>query len=397
MKTGMTQLQRTTRWATGTASVVTLLAGVLLVAPGAQAQTETPPDPLVQEMEAPATSVAPDVLDPAVISELVSAATMPGATGGSGIGDYNHGAGYYKGTMVQDGATFICGSKGVSVPRGPLVAHGAQGAAFINANLHSAWGDKPQLTDNQVAGLSRVQAENAQKGPLEAAAVEYAQHAVMFPGVWRDLNGVQRGSMAEMIAADAAMPQLNQTANLATIQALAAEYVDIINSTKASTPIDGAGKLTFADGADQYTKTVKVDATTGATGTVTLTGAVFADTGLATRQVTAGQTLIVKVTAPAGQSATVEVSGTADMTVGTAGYAAQMNVWLPKEGVNEQAGLGVGPAVSESKFTAAGKATAKITVTSVPLVRTGADDLAAAPTAVPVVGSLGLAVTAGSH
>ncbi len=293
------------------------------------------------------------------------------ADAGSGLGDFHLGAGYYKGSFVQDGQRIICGEKGTAVPSAPLVASGMQDAAWINSHYTSGWGDAPQLTDDQVAGVSRLFHEKLGVSPQGDAAVEYATHAVMYPGQWRDLNGDPHASLEEMIATDLALPEVNAAGDIAAVQSAVLEYVDIINTTTAAVPVDGSGVLTFADGADQFTKTVTVDATAGATGTVTLTGAVFADSGEATKAVTAGEVLTVRVNAAADKSATVEVSGTADMTVGAAGYAAQLATWQPENGVNQQASLGLGPVVTATAFQISGSVKAEITVKPIALLQTG--------------------------
>lgn len=314
----------------------------------------------------------------AVASVLLLAPSAQAAEAGSGLGDFNLGSGYYKGSFLQDGQRIVCGEKGTAVPSGPLTASGMQDAAWINAHYTSSWGDAPQLTDDKVAGLNRLYTEHLGQSAVADAAIEYATHVVMYPGQWRDLNGTPHASLEEMIATDLALPEVNAAGDIAAVQAAVLEYVDIINTTTAVVPIDGAGVLTFTDGADQFTKTVTVDATEGAAGTVTLTNAVFADTGEATRDVSAGDVLTVRVTAPAGVDSTVEVSGAADMIVGTAGYAAQLATWLPEDGVNQQASLGLGPVVEQTAFEISGSTKATVTVPKedkpVALVKTGEGD-----------------------
>lgn len=309
----------------------------------------------------------------AVVGVLAVAPGAQAAEAGSGLGDFHLGSGYYKGSFVQDGQMLVCGEKGTSVPSAPLVASGMQDAAWINSHYTSGWGDEPQLTDDKVAGLNRLYTERLGESAVTDAAIEYATHAVMYPGQWRDLNGDPHASLNEMVATDLALPEVNAAGDIAAVQAYVTEFVDIINTTTAAVPVDGSGVLTFTDGADQFTKTVTVDATAGAVGTVTLTNAVFADTGEATKAVTAGEVLTVRVSAAADKSATVEVSGTAEMTVGTAGYAAQLATWQPENGVNQQASLGMGPAVAVTAFQIAGDIDAEITVAPKPiaLLQTG--------------------------
>lgn len=307
----------------------------------------------------------------AVAGVLVVAPGAQAAEVGSGLGDFNLGAGYYKGSFLQDGQRIICGEKGTAVPSAPLVASGMQDAAWINSHYTSGWGDAPQLTDDKVAGLNRLYTERLGQSAVADAAIEYATHAVMYPGQWRDLNGDPHASLEEMIATDLALPEVNAAGDIAAVQAAVLEFVDIVNTTTAAVPVDGSGVLTFTNGADQFTKTVTVDATAGAVGTVTLTDAVFADTGAATRSVTAGEVLPVRVSAAADKSAIVKVSGTADMTVGEAGYAAQLATWQPENGVNQQASLGLGPVVEMTAFQISGSTNAEITIKPIALLQTG--------------------------
>lgn len=319
----------------------------------------------------------------AVASVLLLTPGAHAAEAGSGLGDFNLGSGYYKGSFSQDSQLLICGEKGTQVPSAPLVASGMQDAAWINSHYSSAWGGTPQLTDDLVAGLNRVYHENLGTSAQPDAALEYATHAVMYPGEWRDLNGAQHANLQEMIATDLALPEVNAGGDIAAVQDYVTKFLDVITTTTASVPIDGEGVVTFAAGADQFTKTVTVEATDGATGTLSLTNAVFDDTGEATRDVTAGDVFTVRVTAPAGVESTVEVTGAADMTVGAAGYSSQLATWLPESGVNQQASLGLGPVVEQVAFEISGSTKATITVPKkdkpkenkpVALVKTGEGD-----------------------
>lgn len=289
---------------------------------------------------------------------------------GLGLGDFYDGSGYYKGSFFQDGQWLVCGEKGTAVPSAPLVSSGLQSAEWINSHYSSGWGDAPVLTDDLVAGLNRLFDEKLGQSAVADAAIEYATHAVMYPGLWRDLNGVEYASLNEMIAADLSLPELDSSLWIVATQAHVAEFVDIITTTTAGVPIEGEGELLFTPGPDQFTKTVTVDATEGATGTVTLTNAVFADTGEASRDVSAGDVLTTRVTALTEESATVKVSGVAEMTVGEPGYPALLATWQPEDGVNQQASIGLGGVVEVAAFEISG---ATMADNVVPLIPTGRD------------------------
>lgn len=327
----MTNVRTVARWATGgSAGAAIVLAGVLAVAPSASA-----------------------------------------ATGGSGLGDYS--SGFFKGSLVEAGGVWVmCGEKNKPVPSTPLTSMGLQDAAYINQHYADAFGNHPALTDNQVAGLNAIfhlASSNAGDGEIQAA-VEYASHAVEYPSTLTDMFGDAHASRDEMIAAD--MGITGTPGSTARVQQLTAEYIDIINSTVAAVQIDGAGELVWADASDQFTKTLTVEATEGATGVVTIPVGTFADTGTNTHEVTAGDVLTVKLPDSA-TSTTYDLSGTADMTVGTDGYAALLDVWLTAEGANQQSSVGLGPVVTASAFKIEGaaKATITIPVKAVALVHTG--------------------------
>ena len=95
-----------------------------------------------------------------VIGGTVGVQAASAATGGVGWGTFGSTATAYKGFFVQDGVNIICAEAGKPTPTNTLSNIGLQGTAWVNANMSDAYGNHPNLSDNQMAGVNRILQEN---------------------------------------------------------------------------------------------------------------------------------------------------------------------------------------------------------------------------------------------
>jgi hypothetical protein len=297
------------------------------------------------------------------------------ATGGIGWGTYGSRATAFKGSFVESGTQLVCGEPGKAAPTGPLVDIGLRSTAWINANLSDRWGNHPNLSEAQTAGISRVRHEvSASTDRNLHAALEYAIRAVMYP-MDADINWSNRhsGSMNAAIAYD--LHRIAGAANVAAIQAYASSLIQTIDSTVAASGTAPSGSFALSiDPRDSSAGTITANASAAASGPIALHNAVFTATGAATMaNATAGTTYAIRavppaVGAPADPTGALYAAGGAyavwtdkeSWTAAGGGYAPQLQVWTPSV-PGQQASLGVGP-TAKTTFTMYGEdATARST------------------------------------
>lgn len=308
-----------------------------------------------------------------VIGGTVGIQTSYAASGGVGWGTFGSTATAYKGFFVSDGVNVICAEAGKPTPTNALSNVGLQGTSWINANLSDAYGNHPNLSDNQVAGINRILQENQNTSDKNtAAAMEYAVRAVLYP-MDADLNwsGGHSGSMNAAINYD--LYSTAGPANVAAIQGIAANLVNVANSTTAGSGSTGSGTLTFdVNNNDNYLGTVTMVGTAGSTGSITLTNGVFTDTGSATKtDAVEGAAYPVRGVPPTSDGSPYKISGTGTFTApGSSGYAANLTVFT--SGSGQQASVGAGGNAVNTPFNVSGEDPQDRSVTFQPIVTTTA-------------------------
>lgn len=263
------------------------------------------------------------------------------ATGGVGWGTFGGHDVKYAGTFTENGARIVCGQPGALYPTGQL-------------NDAGFWTNYNGVTGDQLAGINRVLTENIDTEDRNtAAALEYAIARTVDPnashtnwsGQWMPYDDVINYDLYSTAGRD----------NVSTIQRLANEMVDTINSTTAGSGGTGSGTLDFAvDARNNYNGTVAMHGTPGSTGTITLTNGVFTDTGSNTHDAVEGASYGVRGVAPTEDGTPYKITGTGHFTPpGQEGYAANVHVWTPTVD-GQQRSLSPGEKAAPQPFDVAG-------------------------------------------
>lgn len=281
----------------------------------------------------------PRVLPPAAYAILVAAVIVANlllsvlaptsahaASRGSGFGTWAPTSAYgWHGSMLVDGVHTYCITPGAPLPTGQSSDHGISG-------------DARGLTPQQLTGINLLVTKYGQTGdPVQAAAVGWAVKAT---ANWNDTIRAF-GHRGDTLAG-AIHWTLSHVApeHVAAVQRLAVAYYDEAKSAGAA----GApsGSLVFTtDLTDHRRGTVRIDsAVAGATGTVTLMHAVFADTGSASREQVVPGVEYAILTAPPTDGRPYTVSGSGRFA---AGYAAAVRHYTTPGG---QDTAGPGGAIS---------------------------------------------------
>ncbi|HKP06710.1 MAG TPA: hypothetical protein VJU58_05605 [Microbacterium sp.] len=225
---------------------------------------------------------------------------------GTGFGTWAPISAYgWHGSMLVDGVHTYCITPGAPAPTGPSTDHGISGSA---AGLSS-----PQL-----AGINHLVTTYGQTGDaVQAAAVAWAVKAIANREETLHAFGYRGDSLAGAIhwTMSALSPQHDRA-----VQDRAVAYYDEASRIAAGA-VTASGALVFAtDAADHRSGTVRVDTTAAATGTITLTNAVFAESGSPTLEAAAsGSTYAIRTVPPAeGRSYTVSGIGHFDAGVASA-------------------------------------------------------------------------------
>lgn len=223
---------------------------------------------------------------------------------GTGFGTWAPISAYgWHGSMLVGGVHTYCITPGAPAPTGQTTDHGISG---------SAAGLSPQ----QLVGINLLVTTYGQTDdPVQAAAVAWAVKAIANRDETLHAFGYRGDSLAGAIhwTMSALSPQHDRA-----VQERAVAYYD--EATRAALgPATADGRLVFTtDAADHRSGTVRVDTSSAATGTVTLTDAVFADSGSPTLEnATSGSTYGIR-TAPPAEGRPYTVSGTGHFDAGLA-------------------------------------------------------------------------------
>jgi len=235
---------------------------------------------------------------------LVAPSRADAAERGTGFGTWAPVSAYgWHGSMLVDGVHTYCITPGAPAPTGRTADHGISG---------SAAGLSPQ----QLAGINLLVTTYGQTAdPVQAAAVAWAVKAIANREETLHAFGYRGDSLAGAIhwTMSALSPQHDRA-----VQERAVAYYD--EATRAAAgPSAASGSLVFTtDAADHRSGTVRVDTTAAATGTITLTNAVFAESGSPMLEnAGSGSTYAIR-TAPPAEGRPYTVSGTGHFDAGLA-------------------------------------------------------------------------------
>lgn len=304
---------------------------------------------------------------------LHASAPAAAADVGVGWGEFtNHSdAVPFKGTFAEGDMRAVCAEKGKAYPTDPLIDLGYVGSERINALRTGQTGEAPSVSDDQVAGISRVLHEYVDTtDPNEAAALEYAIHRVLSPEhSYRSVSGRTHPTYDAVIAEDM-LPSAGP-ANIPLIQSLADRMVETINTTTAGVDATGAGTLVFTTD-DTHTGTVTMVGTDASAGTITLTNGVFAATGSATLEDATANTAYPILGAPPADEATYRISGTFTFTPNApVGYLPLVRL-MGASNPRQQTAVGMGPVTSNIPFSGEGSDAAPRSLVFHPVLSTQA-------------------------
>lgn len=237
-----------------------------------------------------------------LVVDVVAPPRADAAERGAGFGTWApisaHG---WHGSMLIDGVHTYCITPGAPAPTGPSTDHGISASAA-------------GLSAQQLAGINLLVSSYGQtQDPVQAAAVAWAVKAIANREETLHAFGYRGDSLAGAIhwTLSALAPQHDRA-----VQERAVAYYD--EATRiAQTATAASGRLVFStDAADHRSGTVRVDATSTATGTVTLVNAVFTDSGSPTLDgATVGSTYSIR-TVPPAEGRAYAVSGTGRFRAG---------------------------------------------------------------------------------
>ncbi len=233
---------------------------------------------------------------------LVVPSRADAAERGTGFGTWAPISAYgWHGSMLVGGVHTYCITPGAPAPTGQTTDHGISGSAA-------------GLSPRQLAGINLLVTTYGQTGdPVQAAAVAWAVKAIANREETLHAFGYRGDSLAGAIhwTMSALSPEHDRA-----VQERAVAYYDEASRVGAGA-VSASGALVFTtDAADHRSGTVRVDATSPATGTVTLTNAVFADSGSPTlANAASGSTYAIRTDAPA-EGRPYSVSGTGRFDAG---------------------------------------------------------------------------------
>ncbi|MFB7892393.1 hypothetical protein ACFC1I_09350 [Microbacterium sp. NPDC056044] len=209
----------------------------------------------------------------------------------------------WHGSMLVGGVHTYCITPGAPAPTGQTTDHGVHG---------SAAGLSPQ----QLAGINHLVTTYGQtEDPVQAAAVAWAVKAIADREETLHAFGYRGDSLAGAI--HWTMSALSPSHDRA-VQERAVAYYDEASRLAPGTA-SATGTMVFeTDAADHRSGTVRVDATAAATGTITLTNAVFAESGSPTlKNAAVGSTYTIR-TSPPAEGHPYSVTGTGRFDAGLA-------------------------------------------------------------------------------
>ncbi|WP_019181610.1 hypothetical protein [Microbacterium yannicii] len=238
-----------------------------------------------------------------VAGGVAFAAPAHAAAQGAGFGTWAPISTYgWHGSMLVDGVHTYCITPGAPAPTGASTDHGVSGTAA-------------GLSPQQLTGINLLVTTYGQTDdPVQAAAVGWAVKAIAHWEETLHAFGYQGDSLAGAIhwTFSALAPEHSRA-----VQERAVAFYDEATRAGGSSQTP-TGSLAFTtDAADHRSGSVRVDASTAsATGTITLTNAVFADTGSPTREgVTPGPEYTI-IAIPPAEGRPYSVSGTGRFSAG---------------------------------------------------------------------------------
>lgn len=262
----------------------------------------TPPHPLRRRVLALSTTFT--VLLAVLIGGVVVAAPAHAATQGAGFGTWAPISRYgWHGSMLVDGVHTYCITPGAPAPTGASTDHGLSGSAA-------------GLSPEQLTRINLLVTKYGQTSdPVQAAAVGWAVKAIANWDETLHAFGYPGDSLAGAIhwTFSALAPEHSRA-----VQERAVAYYDEAVHTAAGVA-SASGIVAFTtDAANHRSGTVRVDATTAATGSLTLAGAVFADTGAPTLEGVTSGTEYAITTQPTTPGRPYTVSATGRFSAGHA-------------------------------------------------------------------------------
>ena len=261
-----------------------------------------PPHPFRRRLLALLTTLV--ALLTVLVGGVVVATPAHAATQGAGFGTWAPISAYgWHGSMVIDGVHTYCITPGAPAPTGASTDHGISGSA---AGL-----SPEQLTRINVLVTKYGQTSD----PVQAAAVGWAVKAIADWDETLHAFGYPGDSLAGAIhwTFSALAPE-----HSGAVQELAVAYYDEATHVAAGVA-SASGTVVFTtDASDHRSGSVRVDATTAATGSLTLTGAVFADTGAPSREGVTPGTEYAITTQPTTPGRPYTVSATGRFSAGHA-------------------------------------------------------------------------------
>jgi hypothetical protein len=239
-----------------------------------------------------------------VIAGLLGTVPANAASQGLGFGTWAPQSTYgWHGSMLVNGVHTYCITPGAPAPTGPSADQGVSGTAA-------------GLSPEQLTAINMLVSVYGQTGdPVQAAAVGWAVKAIANWDETLHAFGYRGDSLAGAInwTFSRLAPQHNEA-----VQHRAVAYYD--EATRlARGAASASGTVAFAwDAADPLAGTVRVDATTAGTGSLTLSHAVFADTGSASRDGAATGTVYAIRAVPRGAGRPYDVAVTGHFSAGFA-------------------------------------------------------------------------------
>lgn len=259
-----------------------------------------------------------------LIGGVVVAAPAHAAAQGAGFGTWAPISRYgWHGSMLIDGVHTYCITPGAPAPTGASTDQGLSGSAA-------------GLSPDQLTRINLLVTKYGQTSdPVQAAAVGWAVKAIANWDETLHAFGYPGDSLAGAI--DWTFSALAPEHSRAVQDRAVAYYDEAIHTTAGVASASGSVVFT-TDAANHRSGTVRVDATTAATGSLTLTSAVFADTGAPTREgMTAGTAHAITTRPPdEGRSYTVSATGRF-----SSGYAAAVRHYTTPGGQDTAGPAGI--------------------------------------------------------
>lgn len=283
----------------------------------------------------------------AMTGMVVATAPAHAATIGAGFGTVDNSIGWQGAFILPDGSRGYCIEPGISNPLGATTDGGIQESVVSN----SPYGDAAVSPDNLARINYLVSTFGQTDDNIEAAAVSFAVKALANPSAMYDSHGY---SGPENLPSYVNWVLVGNAgaANAGAVGVRAQQLFDAAQIVTAGPSVTPNGTLVFVIHVPDVTQgTVTASTATPSTGTITLTGAIFPDTGSNTLAgATAGGTYAITALAPEDGSP-MQVSGEALFGSTSGGWRGAVRAWNT---VGQQTVAGGAGAV-QSAFTMTGQ------------------------------------------